>query len=524
MRSPAHLVRLVVLLSVTLAAVLGYSTSACAETVTFTPEDSGQTFEVPAGVYTIDAEAIGGQGGQAYEHYCHGERGHLEEVVKGESPGEGSEGEAPEAEWIPPECYGEAPIGHGGSGARVSATLEVSPGEKLLIHFGGGGEGSFDLTGPEADYNTYGAGGGGSELLDDTSSPLVVAGGGGGGGVGDGGNAEGFIGGDGGGEGAGKGATLSEGGAGGSCCLLSGEDGSRGRGGNGFVGGGGGGGYYGGGGAFFLGGGGGAGSSLIAPSATGTVGSGAGLAQQMVITYTVSPPTASITTPAEGATYLEGETVAAAYSCAEGEGGPGLEPGSEGCSGPVADGNDLDTSTSGKHEFTVTATSKDGLTETVSTGYTVVVARCTANSGTVTLSPGLTGTPAIQRMRIKGTLTGCAGRPITSATYTATLETTGPVACSVLKAAGEPATGTAKYVWTPKAKASKGSLDVLLAETSGIMLSGELASGPYSPLSLSGIVAESYTNAATCGVPQGRRGIVKKVTRGTFSGSALDFE
>ena len=61
---------------------------------------------------------------------------------------------------------------------------------------------------------------------------------------------------------------------------------------------------------------------------------------------------------------------------------------------------------------------------------------CTGNSGTVTLSPGLTDTAAVQTMRIKGTLTGCAGDPFTEARYTATLKTAGPVSCSVLKDSG----------------------------------------------------------------------------------------
>ncbi len=40
-----------------------------------------------------------------------------------------------------------------------------------------------------------------------------------------------------------------------------------------------------------------------------------------------------------------------------------------------------------------------------------------------------------------------------------------------------------------------------LAETAEIPFSSELESGPYSPFALSGTVAESCTNAATCGMP-----------------------
>ena len=69
----------------------------------------------------------------------------------------------------------------------------------------------------------------------------------------------------------------------------------------------------------------------------------------------------SITTPAEGGSYKQGQVVPASYSCKEGLNGPGLKPGSEGCSGTVANGSDIETTTVGEHEFTVKATSKDGL-------------------------------------------------------------------------------------------------------------------------------------------------------------------
>jgi hypothetical protein len=96
-------------------------------------------------------------------------------------------------------------------------------------------------------------------------------------------------------------------------------------------------------------------------------------------------PSVSITTPAEGGTYLQGQTVDAAYSCAESAGGPGLKPGSEGCSGTVANGAPIDTSTAGEHKFTVTATSQDGLTASKTVTYFVaappVFGRCLEVAG-----------------------------------------------------------------------------------------------------------------------------------------------
>jgi alpha-tubulin suppressor-like RCC1 family protein len=141
---------------------------------------------------------------------------------------------------------------------------------------------------------------------------------------------------------------------------------------------------------------------------------------------------------------------------------------------------------------------------------------CATSTGTIRLSPGLSGTPAVQTVRIRGTVTGCAGEPFTQTKYTATLATAGPVSCAVLTAAGEAATGAAKYKWTPKAKPSTGTLSMVLSETSGVGFSGEVTSGPYAPRTLSGTVAESYAGAETCGA--------KTVKKGTFSGSAVNFE
>ena len=141
-------------------------------------------------------------------------------------------------------------------------------------------------------------------------------------------------------------------------------------------------------------------------------------------------------------------------------------------------------------------------------------ATCTTNTGTLKLAPGLSATPAVQTVKIKGTLAGCTSEPFTETKYSATLKTPGPVSCSVLKATGETATGSAKYKWTPSAKASKGTLAMLLTETPGAAFSGEVTSGTYAPLMLSGTATESYNGAATCSTTT--------VKKGVFSGSAVN--
>jgi alpha-tubulin suppressor-like RCC1 family protein len=155
-------------------------------------------------------------------------------------------------------------------------------------------------------------------------------------------------------------------------------------------------------------------------------------------------------------------------------------------------------------------------------GLSTATATCTTNTGTVMLSPGLTNTPVVQTMKVKGTLTGCGGGPFRETKYAATLKTAGPVSCSVLKAAGEAATAAVKYTWAPKAKASAGTLNMRVTERSGAAFSGEVGSGSYSPLTFSGSVTESYAGGATCGEKVGKKA-TKAVKKGTFSGSAVSF-
>jgi YVTN family beta-propeller protein len=141
---------------------------------------------------------------------------------------------------------------------------------------------------------------------------------------------------------------------------------------------------------------------------------------------------------------------------------------------------------------------------------------CTGNSGTIKLSPGLTNMPVYQGVKVKGTLKGCVTEPFTEAKYTATLTSAGKVGCSALKELGKAAFGTAKYTWTPKAKTTTGIFSIPLSETAGISFSSELEAGPYSPLTLEGLVSESYTNAAKCGTTA--------VTKGKFTGPAVNIE
>jgi hypothetical protein len=88
-------------------------------------------------------------------------------------------------------------------------------------------------------------------------------------------------------------------------------------------------------------------------------------------TYTVvdkTPPAITLTAPADGAVYTLGQSVAAAYGCADEAGGSGVAS----CDGTVPNGAAIHTSTLGVHSFEVRTSDNAGNADSRTVTYTVV--------------------------------------------------------------------------------------------------------------------------------------------------------
>lgn len=270
-------------------------------------------------------------------------------------------------------------------------SLEVTPRQTLYLEVGGNGQaagetGAGGFNGGASGGNG-GAGGGGasdirlqprSEGLSADTRLIVAAGGGGAGGDGidaggAGGEAEGSGATSAGGNEGGGPATGGGGGGGGNGCGgtgTAGELGAGGIGGNGETnngGGGGGGGVYGGGGGSggctSGGGGGGGGSSLVPGMGLLTL----SVSEPEIEIKYIPPPSIEISAPADGASYALGQHVTVSYACSAHEIASVTL-----CSGSVANGGALDTSTPGPHAFLVNAEDNAGGTSSKAIAYTVL--------------------------------------------------------------------------------------------------------------------------------------------------------
>jgi hypothetical protein len=353
-------------------------------------------FVVPAEVLTLHVVAVGGDGGPG----SGGAQGGRGAEVTGNisvTPGStlrifvGQNGTVSSA-GLPNGGLGtksQANVSSGGGGGE--SDIRVSPynySHRLIVAGGGGGGGNPGDIAPEEPGVSGGAGGDAGSAGSAGTKYLGFPGGTAEPGQGGSSGASGGAGGTGGtsappytaGVTGCTGATGSEfGGSGGAGECERGGGG----GGGGFVGGGGGGGggvantpeHESGQFQVAAGAGGGGGGSNLVP-AGGTASIDTTHTPHVTISYQVpgsaEAPSVAITTPANGATFSLGQVVKASFSCTEGEGGPGLLNGTEGCTGTVASGSPIDTSAAGPHNFSVTATSADGQHTTVTDSYDIL--------------------------------------------------------------------------------------------------------------------------------------------------------
>ncbi len=152
---------------------------------------------------------------------------------------------------------------------------------------------------------------------------------------------------------------------------------------------------------------------------------------------------------------------------------------------------------------------------------------CESISGTIKLSPGISETPHVQTVTVKGELRECGGpEAIESGTFVAHMQTNEEVSCSTLSSlAAEPTTTplSLSLKWLPKEEdpPSHGSLAFALTEAGSVPLEGTIEGGPFSSSSpLTGTVGESFAGGPTCGLAEGKKK-AKPVKSGTFFGGEV---
>ncbi len=146
-------------------------------------------------------------------------------------------------------------------------------------------------------------------------------------------------------------------------------------------------------------------------------------------------------------------------------------------------------------------------------------------AGSIKLSPGLTTTPTVQNVSVKGSLSECVSveSEATEGKFLAHFKTAEPISCATLASGGVGAAAEEnKIILKLKPKGGgnpQGTFSTEVREGSS-PLSGTITSeGPFFEDTVGGSITQAYTGGATCGVvPEGKKK-AKKVNKGTFTGT-----
>jgi hypothetical protein len=146
-------------------------------------------------------------------------------------------------------------------------------------------------------------------------------------------------------------------------------------------------------------------------------------------------------------------------------------------------------------------------------------ATCNAG-GMIKLSPGLSTTPEVQNVTIKGTLAGCTSSEsrLSMGKFKADFQTAEPISCETLASAGAAGEGTVVLKWKPKQKLgnSTGTFSVPITEAPNALISGMIDPGVrFAEQAIGGSITETFGGGHHCG----ERKNGKNVTKGTFVGS-----
>ena len=146
---------------------------------------------------------------------------------------------------------------------------------------------------------------------------------------------------------------------------------------------------------------------------------------------------------------------------------------------------------------------------------------CTA-AGSIKLSPGLTSTPTVQNVQIKGSLSECSGTEteVKEAKFQAHFKTAEPVSCATLTGPGVGAAAEENklIIKFKHVGNSMGTVSVPITEVPGAAVTGLISEGPFVEDAISGTVSQTYTGGAKCGVAEGKKK-AKKVSKGTLAGT-----